>query len=240
MIEAALSSCLFVFSKARALASDLRQSGVMKLIKSVLLAAAAVGALSVTATEAQAQPGGYYSNPQTTQHPGGFHNRSNRLIFGFSLGLGHMSDSEGKIGGDSSTNYSTLSAEVSAHIGGFVGPRLALMAEVQGNALTLSSDGYDDITLIQSALMGAAQYWITPQLWIKGGIGFASLDLDDSAYYEDAHIDSGMAIMGAVGFELLSSQRFSVDLQGRLLAGSYDGIDEQITAGSIGVGLNWF
>jgi hypothetical protein len=114
------------------------------------------------------------------------------------------------------------------------------MAEVQGNALTLSSDGYDDITLIQSALMGAAQYWITPQLWIKGGIGFASLDLDDSAYYEDAHIDSGMAIMGAVGFELLSSQRFSVDLQGRLLAGSYDGIDEQITAGSIGVGLNWF
>jgi hypothetical protein len=212
----------------------------MKLIKSVLLAAAAVGALSVTATEAQAQPGGYYSNPQTTQHPGGFHNRSNRLIFGFSLGLGHMSDSEGKISGDSSTNYSTLSAEVSAHIGGFVGPRLALMAEVQGNALTLSSDGYDDITLIQSALMGAAQYWITPQLWIKGGIGFASLDLDDSYYNDSAHIDSGMAIMGAVGFELLSSQRFSLDLQGRLLAGSYDGIDEQITAASIGVGINWF
>lgn len=211
----------------------------MKLIKSVLLAAAVVAPLSF-APAAEAQPGGYYSNPQTTQHPGGFHNRNNRLIFGFSLMLGHLSDSEGNIGGDSSVNYSTLSGGVSAHLGGFVGPRLALMAEVQGNAVTLSSDGYDSITLVQSALMGAAQYWITPQLWIKGGIGFASLDLDDSYYDDSAHIDSGMAVMGGVGFELLSAQRFSVDLQGRLLAGSYDGIGQQITSGSIGVGINWF
>ena len=212
----------------------------MKLIKSVLLAAAVLGPLSIASTEAQAQPGGYYSNPQTTQHPGGFHNRNNRLIFGFSLMLGHLSDSEGNIGGDSSVNYSTIAGGVSAHIGGFVGPRLALMAEVQGNAVTLSTDGYDDITLVQSALMGAAQYWITPQLWIKGGIGIASLDLDDSYYDDSRHIDGGMALMGGVGFELLSSQRFSVDLQGRLLAGSYDGINQQITSGSIGVGINWF
>lgn len=211
----------------------------MKLIKSVLLAAAVLAPLSF-ASSAEAQPGGYYSNPQTTQHAGGFHNRSNRLIFGVSLMLGHLSDSEGNIGGDSSVNYSTLSGGLSGHIGGFVGPRLALMAEVQGNAVTLSSDGYDSITLVQSALMGAAQYWITPQLWIKGGIGFASLDLDDSYYNDSAHIDSGMALMGGIGFELLSAQRFSVDLQGRLLAGSYDGIDQQITSGSIGVGINWF
>ena len=50
----------------------------------------------------------------------------------------------------------------------------------------------------------------------------------------------GMALMGAAGFELLSAQRFSVDLQGRLMAGSYDGIDQQITSASIGVGINWF
>ena len=208
----------------------------MKLIKSGLL----VDAELAIAAPAYAQQGGYYSNPQTTQHPGGFHNRSNRLIFGFSLMLGHLSDSEGNIGGDSSVNYSTLSGGVSAHLGGFIGPRLALMAEVQGNAVTLSSDGYDDITLVQSALMGAAQYWITPQLWVKGGIGFASLDLDDSYYNDSAHIDSGMAIMGGVGFEVLSAQRFSLDIQGRLLAGSYDGIDQQITSGSIGLGINWF
>jgi hypothetical protein len=155
--------------------------------------------------------------------------------------LGHLSDSEGNIGGDSTVGYSTVSGGISAHIGGFVAPRLALMAEVQGNAVTLSSDAYEgNLTLIQSGLMGVAQYWITPQLWIKGGIGFASLDIDDDAYYEETHIDSGMALMGGVGFELLSAQRFSVDLQGRLMAGSYNGIDQQITSASVGVGINWF
>jgi hypothetical protein len=212
----------------------------MKLIKSVLLAAAVLAPLSFAST-ADAQPGGYYAQPVNTQHAGGFHNRSNRLIFGFSLMLGHLSDSEGTIGGDSSVGYSTVSGGVSAHIGGFVGPRFALMAEVQGNAVTLSSDFYEgNTTLIQSSLMGVAQYWVTPQLWLKGGIGFASLDLDNDEYYEETHIDSGMALMGGVGFELLSAQRFSVDLQGRLLAGSYDGIDQQITSASIGVGINWF
>ena len=211
----------------------------MKLIKSVLLAAAVLAPLSF-ASSAEAQPGGYYAQPASTQLPGGFHNRQGRMIFGFSLGLGHMSDNEGKIGCDASCNYSTLSAGVSGHIGGFIGPRLALMAELQGNAVTLATDGFDDITLVQSALMGAAQYWITPQLWVKGGIGFANLSVDDTYDGSSTNIDSGMALMGGVGFELLSSQRFSVDLQGRLLAGSYDGIDQQITAASIGVGINWF
>ena len=218
----------------------------MKLSKS-LLVAAALAPLAL-ASEAAAQPGygpgpgpGYYANPATTQHPGGFHNRNGRLIFGFSLMLGTLQDSEGDISGDESVGYSTLAGGLSGHIGGFIGPRIALMAEVQGNAVTLSSDFYEGTTtLVQSALMGAVQFWVTPQLWLKGGIGFASLDLDNDDYYEETHIDSGMAVMGAVGFELLSSQRFSVDLQGRLLAGSYDGIGQQITSGSIGVGINWF
>lgn len=216
----------------------------MKLIKSGLLLAALAAPLALS-SEAAAQPGyapgpGYYSNPATTQHPGGFHNRNGRIAFGFSLMLGTMQDNEGEISGDSTVGYSTLSGGVSGHVGGFIGPRLALMFEVQGNAVTLTSDAYDgSARLVQSALMGAAQYWITPQLWVKGGIGVASLDIDED-YYEDSHIDTGMALMGGVGFELLSAQRFSVDLQGRVLAGSYDGIGQQITSGSIGVGINWF
>lgn len=217
----------------------------MKLNKSGLLLAAALLPLAVST--ASAQPGyspgpgpGYYANPAATQHPGGFHNRNGRLIFGLSFMLGHMSDNEGEIAGDSSVNYSTLSGGVSGHIGGFVGPRLALMAEVQGNAVTLATDGYDDITLVQTALMGAAQYWLTPQLWVKGGVGFANLSLDDTYYNESSNIDNGLALMGAIGFELLSSQRFSVDLQGRIVDGGYDGIAQHITASSIAVGINWF
>jgi len=209
----------------------------MKPTKSLLLVAAVLAPLSVSEV-AEAQPG-YYAQPQSTQLPGGFHDRQGRMIFGFSLGLGGMEDDQGDIE-CMNCNYSTLAGQVSGHIGGFVGPRLAIMAELQGNVQTLATDGYDDITLVQSALMGAAQYWLTPQLWIKGGLGFASLDVDDTYYAESTHIDSGMAVMGGLGFELLSSRNFSVDLQGRILIGSYDGIDNQISAASIGVGINWF
>ena len=51
---------------------------------------------------------------------------------------------------------------------------------------------------------------------------------------------NGGAIFGAIGYEVLSAQRFSIDLQGRLLSASYKGIDNQVTAASVGIGINWF
>jgi hypothetical protein len=186
---------------------------------------------------------GQYGPPPSTQLPGGFHNRQGRLTFGFSLGLGAMNDDVGDI---ECVNCSAVSGQLEGHIGGFIGPRLALMGELQGNAQTLSdSYGGGTETLVQSALMIAAQYWVTPQLWIKGGIGFANLRVDWSAYGDgivDASTqpENGVALLGAVGFELMSARNFSVDLQGRLLNGSYDEINNNVTALSVGVGLNWY
>ncbi len=190
--------------------------------------------------------GGYYNNPQATQSQGGFWNRQGRLIFGGNIGLGGMSDRGGDIE-CVNCDYGTIAGQVAGHVGGFLGPRFALMAELQANVQTLASDRFtgDTTTLIQSALMVAGQYWITPQLWIKGGIGFANLRVDRS-YYGDGIVDessvpeNGGAIMGAVGYEILSAQRFSIDLQGRLLNASYKGIDNNITAASVGIGINWF
>src|SRR5262245_56752289 len=111
----------------------------------------------------------YYSSPPpNSQFAGGFHNRTGRMLFGFSLGLGGMEDSGGDV---ECTNCSALAGELSGHLGGFLGPRFALMGELQGNVQTLSSDRFsgDTTELVQSALMIAGQYWITPQLWIKGG-----------------------------------------------------------------------
>jgi hypothetical protein len=186
---------------------------------------------------------GYYNQPAATQLPGGFHNRMGRLAFGFSLGLGGMHDDIGDI---NCSNCSDISGELEGHIGGFINPRLALMGELQGNAQTLdvAADGSTE-TLVQTALMFAAQYWVTPQLWIKGGIGFANLRVDWSAYGDgitDASTqpENGLALMGAVGYELLSARNFAVDLQGRLLNGSYDGINNSVTALSVGVGINFY
>jgi hypothetical protein len=189
----------------------------------------------------------YYSQPApNSMLPGGFHNRTGRIAFGGSFGLGGMSDRGGDIE-CVNCDYGSISVQGAGHIGGFIGPRLALLGEVQLNAQTLKSDRFtgDTTILTQGALMIAAQYWLTPQLWVKGGVGFASLQVNRS-YYGDGVVDEssipegGMAVMGAVGFELLSARYFSVDLQGRLLNGSYKGIDNNITAGSVGVGINWF
>ena len=215
----------------------------MKPTKSLLVLAA----LLLVPTVASAQGyyggrggGGYYAAPPPNSVlPGGFHNRQGRLIFGFSLGLGGMHDRGGDIE-CSNCRYSTLSGQASGHIGGFIGPRFALLGELQGNVQTLATDGYDDTVLVQSALMIAGQYWLTPQLWVKGGIGFANVSVDDTYYGTSETVDNGMALMGAIGFELLSSRYFSLDLQGRVLNGAYKGIDNSITAGSIGIGINWF
>ena len=165
----------------------------------------------------------------------GFYGR--RMAVGFSLGLGGMSDSGGSIE-CINCNYGTLSGEFAAHLGGFVAPRVALLAELQFNAQTLSTDGRDDTLLVQTGFMGAVQYWATPRFWLKGGLGFAHLTIDDS--YFSMTVDNGVAIMAAAGYELASSRAFSVDLQGRVLNGMYSGIDENITAYTIGVGANWF
>ncbi len=188
----------------------------------------------------------YYSQPPPgSQFPGGFHNRTGRLMFGFTVGAGTMASR-----GDSldcrDCDYSTLAFEGSAHLGGFLGPRFALMGEGQVNVQTLGSPfSPETTTQTQAALMLAAQFWITPQLWIKGGLGFATLQVDKSYYGDDiidasSILENGGAIMGAIGYEVLSARYFSIDIQGRLLNGAYKGIDDNVTAANIGLGISWY
>lgn len=213
----------------------------MKLAKSFLVLAVVVFAPAVASAQRYGGGGGggYYQNPSNTQHPGGFHNRSGRLMYGASLGLGVMNENGERV--DCGTcDYSPISGMGSLHVGGFVGPRLALMGEVQGNVQTISDDRYDSESLIQGTLMFAAQYWVTPQLWVKGGIGVANLRVESYYYGTDELPENGLALLGAVGFEVLSAQRFSIDLQGRLINGSYDGAGVNVSAATVGVGLNWY
>jgi hypothetical protein len=46
--------------------------------------------------------------------------------------------------------------------------------------------------------------------------------------------------MGAIGFEVFSGRFFAFDIQGRLIDGSYSGVSDHITAGTIGIGFNWY
>lgn len=184
---------------------------------------------------------GYYGGPGggPPPVPGGFHNRAGRLAWGFSLGLGYMHDN----GSDvtcAGCSAQPVTGEIDGHIGGMLSPRFALLFEVQGNVQQVALDANNDATLSQGLAMVAAQYWLTPQLWIKGGIGAAHLDFNDNISGTSSAVADGLGLMGAVGFELLSARFFALDLQGRVVNGSYHGTGDDITSGTIGLGLNWY
>jgi hypothetical protein len=201
----------------------------MKPTKSLLVLAVLFAAPGLAAAQGYyggSGPGYYGGPPPATQLPGGFHNRQGRLAFGGSLGLGGMHDSGSNVTTCADCNYNPLAVELDGHIGGFLSPRFALMAEGQINVLSMNS------------LMLAGQYWVTPQLWLKGGIGFSQLYADNA--YEVWDFGTGVAIMGAVGYELMSARNFAIDLQGRLIQGSFNSLDDNVTSGTVGVGLNWY
>jgi hypothetical protein len=195
---------------------------------------------------AAAQPGyyggggqGYYSQPQpTTQLPGGFHNRMGRIAIGGSIGLGGMHDSGSNVTTCGTCDYNPIAVEADGHIGGFLTPRFALMAEGQINAQTVASDYYDDTVLSMNTLMIAGQFWVTPQLWIKGGVGVSQLYASNS--FEDFDFGTGGAVMGGIGYEVMSARNFAIDLQGRLIQGSFNSLDDNLTSGTVGVGVNWY
>ncbi|HKE14748.1 MAG TPA: hypothetical protein VKB80_07785 [Kofleriaceae bacterium] len=206
------------------------------------MAVAALAALAVLAapSSAGAQPGappppgyggggyGYYGPPPDAARRG--------LTLGVGLGLGLMDSDSNLTDCFGCGDDQPLALALDAHLGVMLSPHLALLGEVFWQGQGVDGDTFDWIG--QTMLMGAIQFWLTPQLWIKGGLGVASLTL----HYEDFddELDTGVAVMGAAGFELLSSPWFSIDIQGRLASGSYDGIDDHVNVGTVGLGFNWY
>ncbi len=188
--------------------------------------------------------GGYYATPPGVL-PGGFYDRTGRLALGFSIGLGAMhSNAAGDIG-CSTCDYNPAAVEVDFHVGGMLSPQFALLFEMQGNLQTVDQNNAGGTaSLSQGTAMIAGQYWLSPRFWLKGGIGVAHLSYDFTDQYGNSQgsqsIDNGAAIMGAIGYELYSTREFAVDLQGRLIEGSYKTIDDQITSATVGLGFNWY
>jgi hypothetical protein len=210
------------------------------------VAAASLALVVLASSSAGAQPGappppppgygggggGYYYPPPPDPYRRG-------LTLGVGIGLGAM-NSDSALTECFDCNYDPIAVSFDFHIGGMINPQLAILGEVYWHAQNIDADGFN--WLSQGMLLGAVQFWVTPQLWLKGGLGFATLDThyDDGYEYDDQNVDTGVAVLGAAGFEVLSAPWFSVDIQARLATGSYDGIDEQVSVGTVGVGFNWY
>lgn len=204
----------------------------MKPIKSLLV-------LAIVCAPVLASAQGYYGRGPEPTLAGGFHNRVGHLTFGFAVGLGGMGDNGSAITGCDNCNYNPAAFEVDGHVGAVLTPRFALMLELQANGQVIHSDVIDgSTTLTQGAAMIAGQVWLLPVLWLKGGLGFSSLQTDNSFITED--LGNGIAVMGAIGVELLSARRFALELQGRLIEGTYNSGDDHVTSGTIGFGINWY
>lgn len=176
--------------------------------------------------------GGYYAPPPYDPTRRG-------LTLGFGVHLGGM-DSDSNLTECFDCDYEPIAGGFDFHIGGMINPQMAILGEIFWHAQAIDADGFN--WLSQTMVMAALQFWVTPQLWIKGGLGVASLQshFEDDFESVDEEIDTGAAVMGAAGFEVLSSPWFAVDLQVRLASGSYEGIDEQVNVGTLGVGVNWY
>jgi len=203
----------------------------MKPIKSLLV-------LAIVCVPALASAQGWRGNRGGAEE-GGFHNRAGRLTLGGAIGLGGMSDNGSAITSCNNCNYNPAAFEIDGHIGGMLSPRFALMLEGQFNIQTVHSDFLNgDTTLSQGAAMVAGQVWLLPVLWLKGGLGFSRLQRDDAYFTED--LGGGLALMGAIGVELLSARNFALELQGRLIEGTYNSGHDHLTSGTIGLGINWY
>lgn len=209
------------------------------LLAALLLVTAAVGT-------AAAQPGGYgppppgYGPPPPAPYYGPPPVAERRgLAIGFGFGIGGMEAESGPLRCDG-CDFDPIAGGIDFHIGAMINPRMAILFELQGTGQTLDDQGFE--TLTQVMLMGAVQYWATPQLWVKGALGTSHLGIsyDDGYQSDSAELDSGLGVMGAVGYELLSSPQFAIDLSLRLSSARYDGLDDSIHSGLVGVGFNWY
>jgi hypothetical protein len=207
----------------------------------LILAAALLAPAAAVAQPMAAPQVGYAPVNPNPPVAGGFHDRGGRMMLGFSFGMGGMKIGDADVN-CSGCDYEPIAIEFDAHIGGMLNPRLAIMFEAQANAQTVEENQFSAKSLVQGTAMVAVQYWVTPQLWIKGGIGGAQLGYsydDGGQTTQSESLAKGGAVMGAVGYEILSARTFSIDAQARMIQGSYEE-GQDLTSGSIGVGFNWF
>jgi hypothetical protein len=199
-----------------------------------------LGSISVAHAQYGPPPQGYppppyYPPPPPPPPPHGVYRSG--LVYGFSLGAGGLSISDcGDVCG------AVGMAEF--HLGGMIGPRLALMGDFWESIRYFSDANLGNGETFNGIYTLAAQYWLTDQLWVKGGVGFGRLEIDSDDEGIAIDDESGFAFMLAGGIEIVQSYNFALDLQLRYGNVAYSseangGAGDANTFGFM-VGFNWY
>ncbi len=160
---------------------------------------------------------------------------------GLSIGLGSMDSSANGGFQCSGCDVDPPTVGFDLHVGSMVMANLALQAEFWMQSRALDVDGTSSVR--QNMLLLAGQYWVMPRLWLKAGVGFTSLSVSyfDGIQDRSDKIGDGAAFMASIGYELMHSRGFGLDLQFKTGMGSYQmNQHEQVTANTIALGANWY
>jgi hypothetical protein len=194
-----------------------------------------LGSASVAHAQYQSPPPGYYAPPPGYGYPPPPPPPPPREYrSGLTLG--------GAIGGGgiSASNCSACGGGFAfeLHIGGMVAPQLAIMADIS-SVLHSYDDGLGGSNTLSNSLFAvAAQYWIAPIVWLKGGIGDAHIALSDYAGNTYGTNEDALGVLLAGGVEVFRTPIFALDLQLRFMHGSYSG--GGATNYAFLVGFNWY
>jgi len=125
---------------------------------------------------------------------------------------------------------------LSVHVGGMISPTVALLGEASVMAHTEHS-----LTATQVLATANVRGWLTPRLWLQGGLGVArsKLSFDKDARSVSAMTATVPAVSGAVGFELVRTRTFGLDLELRGGSGLNQD-DVRIFNAALGIGATFF
>jgi len=126
------------------------------------------------------------------------------FIAGIGIGGGKItcSDCESKSG-----------TAVALHLGGMLTEKVALV-------LGLSVVSTDDNDLTSSVASAAVQYFVSPKVWVKGGIASVLLEVNGKGSYAS---NTGGGFQGGLGVEVVQKKRFAIDLQVRFTTAKIEG-----------------
>jgi hypothetical protein len=156
--------------------------------------------------------------------------RRQGLAIGIELGGGHM-ECQG-VGCEGVTE----SGGASVNIGAMLMPNLAIMVDAW-----MMAHRDDRLTLTHGIATIGPQLWVGP-FWVRGGVGVAraSFNYDAGIVEISDETETVPAAMAAIGFEVISTRDFALDLRLRGGTGFFHDGDTEVRNLSLGLGANWY
>ncbi|RMH39519.1 MAG: hypothetical protein D6689_16255 [Deltaproteobacteria bacterium] len=158
------------------------------------------------------------------------------------VGLGGGSITTRSPDGSALDTYDGLALQLRA--GRMVTPRFAIVVDAwtlvhgDGRAAEQPSEYDGDPDLAHDVVALAGQWWVTPRLWLLGGVGRASYRVRAPGVAYDS--DPAAAVEFAIGYEVARASRVAVDLQFRYAGAHYPADDVDLENAALAVGLSWY